>query len=92
MTDAAGPRRPQKAPPVRVRIDPTRCAGHGICALIAGRRIGLDAWGFAVVDPTPIDDAALRRRARRAAAACPRGALIVEDVPDRSGTAAALRL
>ena len=66
------------------------CGGHGICALISGERIGLDAWGFAVVDPTVIDVTTLRRRARRAVAACPRGALSIEDGPDPSGTAAAL--
>lgn len=91
MSGPAVSRRPGKANPIRIRLDPTRCAGHGICALITAERIGLDGWGFAVVDPAPIDETALRRRARRAVAACPRGALSLEDVPDSSGTAAALR-
>ena len=67
---------------VRLRLDPTRCGGHGICALIAADRIELDAWGFPVVDPTPLDDRRQRRLGRRAVAACPRGALSLEDVED----------
>lgn len=91
MSGVSPPRRDAKAPAVRLRLDPTRCGGHGICALILAERIGLDAWGFAVVDPTPIGEAALRRRARRAVAACPGGALSLEEVPDHSATGAALR-
>ena len=91
MNDTAGDKRPGSTPPIRIRLDPTRCAGHGICALIAADRISLDAWGFAVVDATPIGGRALRRRARRVVAACPAGALSVEEVPDHSGSAAPLR-
>ena len=91
MTGRAERGRSPDSPPVRLRLDPTRCAGHGICALVAAERIGLDGWGFAVVDDTPIDRAGLRRRALRAVAACPRGALSLDDAPDRSGTGAALR-
>lgn len=67
---------------MRLRLDPTRCGGHGVCALIAAERIELDAWGFPLVDPTPLDDRRLRRAARRAVAACPRGALSLEDVQE----------
>ncbi|HET6811629.1 MAG TPA: ferredoxin [Acidimicrobiales bacterium] len=91
MSDPPASERASKAAPVRIRLDPTRCAGHGICALISGERIGLDGWGFAVVDPTEIGEANLRRRARRAVAACPRGALSLEEVPGPSRTGAAWR-
>lgn len=64
---------------LRVRVDQTRCAGHGICALILGDRVDLDGWGFAYAEDGTLDDRRLRRAARRAAAACPRGAIVVEE-------------
>lgn len=66
-----------------VRVDLTRCAGHGICALLLGERIELDSWGFAQVEPDGVDGRRLSRRARRAAAACPRAAIVVEEEPGR---------
>ena len=63
----------------RLRVDRTRCAGHGICAFIAPGALDLDAWGFPEVVATELSGDDLRR-ARRAAAACPRGALTVSDV------------
>lgn len=63
----------------RLRVDRTRCAGHGICALIAPGALDLDAWGFPEVVAAELSGDDLRR-ARRAAAACPRGALTIEDV------------
>lgn len=59
----------------RLLLDPTRCDGHGICALICPERIDLDEWGYARVDPLPIEDKRTRRRAARACAACPTRAL-----------------
>jgi ferredoxin len=64
-----------------VRIDMVRCVGHGICAHVLADEVQLDPWGFPVVDPTPLDDSRLIRRARRAARACPRRALLVETAP-----------
>ena len=62
-----------------VRIDPTRCRGHAICALHLLDAVEFDRWGFGrVVQPTADDPRAVRR-ARRAAAACPNGAVVVED-------------
>ena len=64
----------------RVRIDPTRCRGHGICALFAPDQVDLDRWGYGRVIEAVLDDRRSLRRARRAAAACPNGALVlVED-------------
>lgn len=60
-----------------VTIDPVRCTGHGLCALLLAERITLDNWGFPVVDRTPVDTRGLLRKARRASRACPRKALLV---------------
>lgn len=69
-----------------VRIDPTLCRGHAICALFLADGVELDAWGFGrVVEPRPVTRRAVRQ-ARRAAAACPNGAVVVYD--DRDGAAA----
>ena len=62
-----------------VRIDPTLCRGHAICALHFAEGVELDRWGFArVVDPTLGTERAVRR-ARRAAAACPNGAVAIVE-------------
>lgn len=58
-----------------LRIDWTRCDGHGLCARLLPEAIDLDEWGFPVlgslagVDPGAVRDAV---------AACPRLALRVE--------------
>lgn len=67
--------------PIYVAVDPTRCNGHGICSLLFAARIDLDDWGFATIDQTPFDDPRLAKKARRAVAACPEGALAIEPVP-----------
>ncbi len=60
-----------------VRIDPTLCRGHAICALFFSDGVELDQWGFGRVADDVVDTARLLKRARRAAAACPNGALII---------------
>jgi len=67
---------------VTVRIDPTRCRGHAICALFFGEGVELDPWGFGRVVDTAADSDRRVRRARRAAAACPNGAFLVHDDAD----------
>ncbi len=67
----------------RLVVDLTRCRGHGICMLVFGDRIELDRWGFPVVDDADLDSARLLRRARRAVAACPAGALRIEGARAR---------
>jgi len=64
-----------------VNIDPTLCRGHAICALFFSDGVELDQWGFGRVVDGTVDSARLLKRARRAAAACPNGALIVVDDP-----------
>lgn len=64
---------------VEVRIDPTLCRGHAICALFFSEGIELDQWGFGKVTVAVADTPRDVRRARRAASACPNGALVVRD-------------
>jgi ferredoxin len=64
---------------VVVRIDPTRCRGHAICALLFADGVELDRWGYGRVVGDTADDRRSIRRAHRAAAACPNGAVIVDD-------------
>jgi ferredoxin len=63
----------------RLVLDPIRCQGHGICALCCPERITLDQWGYPKLDPTPLARPAELARARRAVAACPKGALTLEE-------------
>ena len=60
--------------PLRVRVDPIACDGHGLCAELLPERITLDDWGFPVIDPTPLEPA-LRDHAQRAVSDCPTCAL-----------------
>jgi len=64
---------------VTVRIDPTRCRGHAICALFFTDGVELDQWGYGRVLEDTVEDRRLVRRARRAAAACPNGAFVVSE-------------
>jgi ferredoxin len=65
----------------RLVVDPAACTAVGMCMHVAAGVVGSDGWGFPVVPAEDLSgDAA--RRARRAAAACPRHALRV--VPPRS--------
>jgi ferredoxin len=62
-----------------VRIDPTLCRGHAICALHLADGVEIDRWGFGrILEPVLADRRAVAR-ARRAAAACPNGAIAVLD-------------
>lgn len=64
----------------RLRIDRTRCAGHGICVLFVPGMLDLDAWGFPELQAEVVDPGDLRRAAR-AVNACPRQALAMEELP-----------
>jgi ferredoxin len=70
----------------RLRLDPTACAGHGLCADLLPERIGLDEWGFPIIfgDVPP----GLAAHARRAVRACPVLALRLTRVPGRRAPAA----
>jgi len=60
--------------PVRIRVDPIACEGHGFCSELFPERITLDDWGYPIVDPKPIPRE-LEPYARRAVRECPRCAL-----------------
>ncbi len=63
----------------RLRLDPIRCDGHGVCAELFPEGISLDDWGYPILDPQPISRENLEH-ARRAVFACPVLALkIVND-------------
>jgi len=64
----------------RLRVNPTLCTGFGYCAEIVPELISLDDWGYPIVDQTPIDSDGLNQHAKRAVAACPRLALLFEEM------------
>jgi ferredoxin len=68
----------------RLRVDPIRCDGHGLCAQLLPERVTLDDWGFPIVDPAPVGRD-LADHARRAVAACPVLALRLEVGQGRPG-------
>lgn len=60
-----------------LRVDWTRCDGHGLCASLVPELLTTDEWGFPIRTAAPID-ADLLIHARRAATACPALALRLE--------------
>ena len=65
----------------RLRVDPIRCTGHGLCAELLPELIRLDDWGYPII-AEPAVPPVLEQMARRACSACPDLALTLE--PDRS--------
>ena len=62
-----------------LRVNPIRCVAHGLCAELLPEHIRLDEWGYPMVDGTPVDRD-LVALATRAAAECPRRAVLLEEV------------
>ncbi len=60
-----------------LRVNPIACDGHGLCAELLPERVRLDDWGYPIVDPEPMSGA-LESHARRAVAACPTLALLLQ--------------
>ena len=54
----------------RLRVDPTACKGHGLCAELFPEWIEADDWGYPIVDSRPVPRG-LEEHARRAVDACP---------------------
>ncbi|MGI8801813.1 MAG: ferredoxin [Solirubrobacteraceae bacterium] len=67
---------------LRLRVNPITCEAHGLCAEILPERIALDEWGYPILAGGPLP-AALVDHARRAAAACPTLALLLDREPRR---------
>ena len=61
----------------RLRVNPLICEAHGICAELFPERITLDPWGYPIIAPQPVPDELLGH-ARRAVAACPTLALLID--------------
>jgi ferredoxin len=62
----------------RLRVNPVVCEAHGICAELFPERITLDPWGYPIIAPQPVPDELLGH-ARRAVAACPTLALLIDS-------------
>jgi ferredoxin len=63
-----------------LRVNPIACDAHGLCAELLPELIELDEWGFPVVSGEPVPRQ-LQKHARRAVAACPALALLLEERP-----------
>lgn len=62
-----------------LRIDPTACTGHGVCADLLPERIQLDEWGFPIIKPDV--PRPLAGHARAAVRGCPVLALRLQRAP-----------
>jgi ferredoxin len=58
----------------RLRLDPTACRGHGLCADLLPELIDTDEWGYPIVLKQDVP-ASLLPLARRAVVICPTLAL-----------------
>jgi ferredoxin len=74
----------------QLRVDPTACTGHGLCAELLPEHIALDEWGYPVIDGQPLP-AATRRPARQAVTACPALALALTSEAGRDSAASPRR-
>lgn len=64
----------------QLRVNPIACSGHGACAELLPEMIGLDEWGYPLLDPRPVPPA-LEKQARRAVSGCPELALRLSRTP-----------
>lgn len=62
---------------MRLRVNPIACEGHGLCAELLPELVTLDEWGFPIVEDVEVPRQ-LEGHAKRAVAACPTLALLVE--------------
>jgi ferredoxin len=62
--------------PMRIRVNPVACSGHGNCAELLPELITLDEWGYPILDDAPVP-ASLARQANRAVRDCPALALLL---------------
>jgi ferredoxin len=58
----------------RLRVDPTACTGHGLCAELLPELVTLDEWGYPILADRPVPRG-LGQEARRAVTDCPALAL-----------------
>ena len=62
----------------QLRVNPISCDAHGLCAELLPEIIELDPWGYPILRSATVPEHALAH-ARRAAAACPTLALLLEQ-------------
>jgi methionine sulfoxide reductase heme-binding subunit len=67
--------------PLRLRVDPTACTGHGLCAELLPELIALDRWGYPLLADQAVP-ASLLSRTRRTVTDCPALALRLTDAAD----------
>ncbi|MFZ0215098.1 MAG: ferredoxin [Candidatus Dormiibacterota bacterium] len=65
----------------RLRVDWTKCDGHGLCHEILPEYVALDDWRYPMLRPDAVPPPLLPL-AKRAVAACPMLALSLERVPE----------
>jgi ferredoxin len=63
-----------------LRVDPTACTGHGLCAELLPEMVQMDDWGYPIIDVRPIPPG-LRQHAQRAVSFCPTLALTLRPDP-----------
>jgi ferredoxin len=63
---------------MRLRVNPIACTGHGMCAELLPELIKLDPWGYPLLADARVPRG-LADHARRAAAACPTLALLMDE-------------
>lgn len=61
----------------RLRVNPLHCDAYGHCAELLPQLISRDEWGYPIVGSAPVPEH-LRAGAKRAVAACPKLALMLE--------------
>ena len=62
---------------MRLRVNPITCEAHGLCAELLPELIRRDEWGYPIVEQPEVPPE-LRPLARKAAAACPTLALLLD--------------
>lgn len=65
---------------MKVRVDPQRCQGHTLCAMIAPNMFTLsdiDGTSSEVCDAVPVDQEEVVREAARS---CPEQAILIEEI------------
>jgi ferredoxin len=81
-TGPSGTNQPGAAPvAMRLRVNPIDCVGHGLCAELLPEWIGLDEWGYPILNDPELPPE-LVEHARRAANRCPTLALLLD--PDNA--------
>lgn len=62
------------APAAHLELDPTACAGYGVCAELLPELVSLDEWGYPLLHGRDVDHVTVAH-AKRAVARCPKLAL-----------------